>query len=362
MLYGASFGAKAQGQTAQGQKGQELATQKQVMASKTFVNPIGPGADPWITFHNGKYYTCKSAGRSIVVTESRFMTRPERTEVVWHAPKEGWNAFNVWAPELHFVRGKWYIYYAAAPKHGTPYFRQRAGSLECNTPLGQYTDKGIMNAGDDPDDPSTNVWGIDMSVFEHKGQLYAVWSGWEKQRDNAQTAQHTYIAPMRNPYTLGKRVLISKADQPWELGEMFGLQEGQAALKNGKDLFIMYSTRGSWTHYYRIGYLKLTRGADPLKPESWTKSPGPVFQGTETIHGVGHASYTKSPDGKQNWIFYHTKKTKSHNWDRNVRLQQFTFDAHGNPYFGEPQEPGVMDRPSGEYEIELGIKKAKKKF
>jgi hypothetical protein len=33
---------------------------------------------------------------------------------VWSAPDTGWNRGNVWAPELHSIDGRWYIYYAGS--------------------------------------------------------------------------------------------------------------------------------------------------------------------------------------------------------------------------------------------------------
>jgi GH43 family beta-xylosidase len=303
--------------------------------------------------HDGKYYTCYSTGNAIVVTESRFMTKVENKRVVWSTPTNGWNANNVWAPELHFLDGKWYIYYAAGERPGGPYIYQRSGVLECDIPLGDYSDKGMLITGDDPNSSSTNVWAIDLTILNLKGKRYAVWSGWEKQENTDQTAQHLYIAPMVNPWTLGKRVKISSADKEWELGEAFGLEEGPEVLVNGENTFIVYSTRGSWTIHYKLGMLYLkSADSDPLNPNSWEKI-GPVFQGTSTVYGVGHCSFTTSPDDSENWIIYHSKKGPELGWDRNIRMQKFTYDEKEFPVFGQPVNPGPLQRPSGEIEIEL---------
>ncbi len=335
-------------------KAQNTDTDTPVTIKETFFNPLGDGADPWVIKVGDKYYTCRSTGRSLVVTESRFLSKVEKTAVVWSAPNNGWCAYNVWAPELHFLDGKWYIYFAASPIDGSPFIHQRSGVVECDTPLGQYKDKGVLYTGDDDNqDFNTNIWAIDVNVFELRGKRYAVWSGWEKQEITDQTAQHTYIAEMLSPTKLGKRSLISVAEESWELGEAFGLQEGQETLfNNDGDLFVVYSTRGSWTKYYRLGYLKLKKGADPLLESSWTKSKNQVFEGNATVYGVGHASFTVSPDGKENWIYYHTKKQPTDGWDRDVRLQPFTFDGNGNPYFGEPVKVGELKPPSGEIDID----------
>jgi len=323
---------------------------------RKFTNPIYKGADPWMIKHNGMYYTCRSGNRGVIISESRFLTRREREVTVWKAPENKWNSFFIWAPELHHIDGKWYIYYAAGKIEQKPFIYQRTGVLMCDTPLGEYRDMGMLHTGDDPQQrEEKNIWGIDMTVFKHKEKLYAVWSGWEQNADTDATDQHLYIAHMPTPTSIGKRILLTKATEPWEKGEHIVLVEGPSVIKHGGNTFIMYSTRGSWTPNYRMGQLRLKSGDhDPLNPASWEKS-GPVFQGNARVLGVGHASFITSPDDTQNWIYYHTKTSREPGWkDRKSCLQQFYFDADGNPWFGAPIPAGIeIDRPSGEYEQEI---------
>ena len=56
--------------------------------------------------------------------------------------------------------------------------------------------------GDVLGDWKNNRWAIDMTLLEHKGQLYAVWSGWENSEPTDKTQQHLYIAKMENPWTM----------------------------------------------------------------------------------------------------------------------------------------------------------------
>jgi GH43 family beta-xylosidase len=85
-----------------------------------------------------------------------------------------------------------------------------------------------------------------------------------------------------------------------------------------------------------------------MNAASWKKT-GPVFTGTNHVHGVGHCSFTKSPDGKEDWIIYHSKKTTQPGWDRNIRMQPFTWKADGSPDFGVPVPVGKpIQKPSGE--------------
>lgn len=324
--------------------------------SPTFTNPLWKGADPWIVKHEGMYYTCRSVGRGIQVTQSRFITRREHSKVVWQTPDEGWNRRFVWAPELHHIDGKWYIYYAAGLNSDKPYVHQRTGVLMCDTPMGDYVDMGMLHTGDDPEQrPENNIWGIDMTVFKHKGELYAVWSGWAENAPTDATQQNLYIAHMPTPTTIGRRVLLTTPDQEWEKGEHFALVEGPSAIRHDGNVFIMYSTRGSWTIHYKMGQLRLkSPDSDPLDPDSWTKR-GPVFFGNPRTHGVGHASFTTSPDDMEHWIYYHTKSDHELGWDnRYTSTQQFYFDENGNPWFGAAVPFGViLGRPSGEYEIEM---------
>ena len=321
---------------------------------ESFMNPLRKGADPFMVKHNGKYYTIFNSRGGFTVTESRFLTKFEREERVWSPPADSWNSFNHWAPEIHPIDGKWYILYAASVHKGTPYYAQRTGVLESDSPFGPYTDKGMLYTGDDPNQKKDNCWAIDMTVLQHNGKNYAIWSGWDILHDHHDVDQYLYIAEMINPWTLGKRVLLSVPERDWEKGDHIVLLEGPQILQHKDDVFIIYSTRGSWSEHYKLGQLRLkSSGSDPLNPASWIKSEEPVFKGTPTVHGVGHASITTSPDDKEYWIYYHSKAAIEGGWDnREVYLQKFTFSENGNPVFGEPKGRGEMLRPSGEAGIE----------
>ena len=46
-------------------------------------------------------------------------------------------------------------------------------------PLGPYTVHGPLATGDGETGTSPNIWAIDMTVLEHGGIRYAIWSGWD---------------------------------------------------------------------------------------------------------------------------------------------------------------------------------------
>ena len=80
-----------------------------------YTNPIlSSGADPWVIKHEGWYYYCSGVPGGIGVSRSRDLHKINPPVRVWKVPEKGqWNSTCVWAPELHFWKGKWYIYYAA---------------------------------------------------------------------------------------------------------------------------------------------------------------------------------------------------------------------------------------------------------
>ncbi|HEX9940362.1 MAG TPA: glycoside hydrolase family 43 protein [Longimicrobium sp.] len=317
----------------------------------SFTNPLAQGADPWVVRDAGFYYLVQSRDNGIWVSKSSTLTGVTQNQVrVWSAPATGWNRTNVWAPELHPIDGRWYIYYAAG-SDGPPFVSQRSGVLESagSDPMGPYTDRGMLFTGNGgPGSGNPNVWAIDVTVARIGTELYAVWSGWEANASIDRTPQHLYAAHMSNPWTIdGPRGRISSPVESWERGTELDLQEGPQFLQRNGQTFIVYSTRESWLPDYRLGLLRLV-GADPLNPASWVKT-GPVFQAAGTVYGPGHASFTTSPDGTQSWIVYHAKVASAPGWDRVIRAQPFTWNADGTPAFGTPVPSGqAIPRPSGE--------------
>jgi GH43 family beta-xylosidase len=331
----------------------------------TFTNPIAPGADPWLEFRDGWYYMAQSTNpgegqpSTIWVFRSRKLTDPMRDSVkVWTSPASGWNQTHVWAPEIRHVDGRWYIYYAAGRPgpQDAPFIYQRAGALRASggDPFAaSWEDMGQLDTGGDVGNRADDVWAIDFTVHRLGGQLYGMWSGWNDNTPVARTPQYLYIARMTNPWTVGgPRSLISAPEESWERRvdptDGLDLNEGPQVLERNGNVFIIYSTRESWTPAYRLGQLRLRPGADPMQRASWTKS-GPVFQQANDVYGPGHNGFAKSPDGTEDWVVYHAKVDTGPNWNRVIRAQRFTWRPDGSPDFGQPVASGVpLPVPSGE--------------
>jgi GH43 family beta-xylosidase len=317
----------------------------------TLTNPILPsGADPWIAVRDGYYFYIGSRGNSLVIWKTRNLADLKNAEnkVVWRPPATGPNSREIWAPELHFVRGKWYIYFAADAGSNRSH---RLWVLEnpSSDPLqGEWTLKGKIA------DPS-DKWAIDGTVFETGSKLYMAWSGWE---GDVNGTQSIYIARLKNPWTVaGKRVMISTPRYPWEkVGDLkpgkdpsidpphVDVNEGPAVIQHEGKIFLTYSASGCWTDYYALGMLTASASSNLLNPASWKKSQVPVFwqSGEAHAYGTGHNSFFKSPDGKEDWILYHANSEPNQGCGgrRAPRAQPFTWKPDGTPDFGPPLPAG----------------------
>src|SRR3982750_3392634 len=84
--------------------------------AQTFSNPLLPsGADPWCLYKDGYYYYTNTTGKNITVWKTKNIAdlKTAKKKVVFNPPKKGPYSKEIWAPEIHFLRGKWYIYFAA---------------------------------------------------------------------------------------------------------------------------------------------------------------------------------------------------------------------------------------------------------
>ncbi|MEK3686246.1 family 43 glycosylhydrolase [Paenibacillus sp. FSL R10-2736] len=288
--------------------------------------------DPSVIYKDGYYYmTFTHNGTDIMLMKSRTLDfRQAERRVVWYPPAETAYSANLWAPELQYIRGSWYIYFAADDGNNENH-RMNVLQGDSGDPLGDYTFKGQVT-----DD--TNKWAIDGLVMEVDDELYFVWSGWEGE---VNAAQNTYIAPMSDPLTIsGPRVLLSEPLLPWEqAGGPPYINEGQSVLHHDGRVFIVYSGAGSWTPYYSLGLLALKPGGNPLEAADWTKPEQPLLAMDEAsgVYGPGHNSFTVSPDGSEQWIVYHATTGAADGWNnRKARAQPVNWDDGGQPVFGKP--------------------------
>jgi GH43 family beta-xylosidase len=321
-------------------------------AERQFVNPIGEGADPWVVRdpNADRYLWCFSDGnRAISVHTSESLTSLGEKHIVWAAPETGPYSREVWAPELHWIEDRWYIYFAASDGQNRNHLAYVLRSKSEN-PLGEYELHGPLATGAGADGRSPHIWAIDMTPLQHNGRLFAIWSGWDEPGSDR---QFLYIAPMKSPVELaGPRVqLCANDDYPWEFTEENrqgrGLHEAPQVLKYDSRVFMAYSTAASWLPTYKLGMMELT-GDNPLEPSSWKKFAEPAFQSNANTYGVGHSCFVPSPDNQEWWHVYHAKRDRGTGWRRAVFVQPLRFSSAGMPELGEPiSANSPLSLPSG---------------
>jgi GH43 family beta-xylosidase len=318
-----------------------------IFSANTFMNPLlATGPDPWVLKVNNTYYHTHTMWNHIELYKTHEMSEIGQTQpmAIWWPPKTGPYSTDIWAPEIHYINGKFYIYFAAADENGKNnrcWVIENDGPDPMNT---NWTMKGKVY------DINNDEWALDPDSFEYQGKRYFVWAGIPGNTGIG----HIFIASMSNPWTLSSsRVSLSQPTYDWE-DNGYPTNEGPEGLisPNGQ-LFIVYSASGCNTDDYCLGLLILTPGGDPLNANDWTKFSKPVFTKSpgNGAYGPGHNGFFKSLDETEDWIIYHANNHTNQGCGglRNPRIQKFTWGTNGLPNFGIPvpiQTP--IPKPSGE--------------
>ena len=177
---------------------------------KLFINNFNHNPrDPSVVFHNSLYYHCFSQQNHICLCVAERIEDLDKAKVnIVYTPDKEEYSYELWAPELHIINDKCYIY--VAMDDGDNYHhRMYVLYNDSNNPLDPYKMHGQIT-------DKTNKWAIDGTIIEYHNELYMAWSGWEGEKN---IAQNIYIAKMSDPFTISsKRRLISSPDEVFESG------------------------------------------------------------------------------------------------------------------------------------------------
>jgi len=263
--------------------------------------------------------------------------------VVWTRHASGVMAAHIWAPEIHFIDGRWYIYFAAASSSDVWAIRIYVLENASANPLeGTWTEKGQLVT-------NFESFALDATTFEHAGTRYLVWAQSDPSFANNSSI---FIGKLANPWTLeAPGVRLSRPELEWET-RGFRVNEGPAVLVRNGRVFITYSASATDANYC-MGLLTASDSSDLLNPESWSKSSTPVFGSSGSVFGPGHNQFTTSPAGTIDLLVYHGRDYRDITGDplddpnRHTRIQQLSWNADGTPNFGAPVANGplVMETP-----------------
>lgn len=268
---------------------------------------ISNRADPYIYRHtDGNYYFTASVPEydRIIIRKSETLSglRDAEEITVWKKHSSGIMSKHIWAPELHYINGKWYLYFAAGAVDDV--WAIRPYVLECIDPdpiEGEWHELGQMQGADDY---TFQDFSLDMTVFQQDQKWYCVWA---EKVSVGKKISNLYIAEMASPWKLKtQQVLLSSPDYEWERVD-FWVNEGPAVIRHNGDLLLTFSASATGSCYC-MGLLRIKAGDDLLDPSKWEKVNRPIFQTDEEkgIYGPGHNSFTVLED--QDIMIYHARQ------------------------------------------------------
>lgn len=313
----------------------------------------------WVFRYNDFYYMTFTNNQDITLYRSEVLTDWNNAESkLLFKPPPGMNySTDLWAPEVHQLNGNWYVIFTADPRNDSPPPETEMW-CEYNCPAVHHRMYVVEGIGEDPWTASYSYKGelntydqfaIDGTYFQHKEQLYHIYSCWYRQYDG--WPANLCITKLSDPWTVSspfvERQIISVPEYPWEKtpfgranNDRLSSNEGPQQLINPETQqnFLIYSAARSDNRNYCLAQLELV-GDDPMNPSDWRKHPYPVFyqNPSEEAYGVGHASFTTSPDGEEDWIVYHGMRDPTNGWGaRTIRAQKFEWNDDGSPSFPKP--------------------------
>ncbi len=315
-------------------------------------DPLALGrADPYVYKHtDGNYYftaTYPAYDRICIRRAATINGITDAEEkVIWRKHEEGVMASHIWAPEIHYIDGKWYIYFAAGESKKIweirPYVLECTGQDPMSDP---WVEMGPMLAHRSPtgrrkngyDSYSFTEFSLDATTFEHRGKRYFIWAEKVHRRFGI---SNLYIAEMEAPNKLKTvQVLLTTPDYDWERID-FWVCEGPAVLKYGGKIFVTYSASATG-QMYCMGMLSADEDADLLDPRSWSKKRYPVLKTDpeKKVFGPGHNCFTTGDDGEVLCILHYRDYSDKHisgdplnNPDRHAHVLEVQFE-NGEPVF-----------------------------
>lgn len=343
--------------------------------SETFVNPVANGADPFVfRDEDGTYYLYSTSGDSWgyrVYTSSNLVEWEAqgycmRRDDIYINPayvnSSGKLAYYFWAPEVIRDGDKYYMVYTAQEHIGIavsdsptgPFISDRDGYFmpEFKNIDGHFyrdddgqlylyfVSVGSVTLGGDSITHGNNIWGgpfdLETMTFE---------SGYPRllvEHDN------------KNTMYLGYPGLFYRGS---------AVAEGPEMLKHNGKYYLTFSQDSYKSVGYSVWYATSDSPTGPFKKHS----SGPIFitddieqKDTENPHlyGVGHHSFTTSPDGSELIIVYHAHRsatdpneTGGSVSERRVCIDLAWFDEKGALHAGRNKEgaPSATEQvlPSG---------------
>lgn len=214
----------------------------------------------------------------------------------------------LWAPEVAYDNGAFYMYYSAGGGEGEG---QRLRVATATHPNGPFEDAGVALT---PDDPFT----IDAHPFrDGDGQWYLYYCRDFLDPDEAGRVGTGIVADRLVGMTrlAGEPRTVVRPHAEWQLYERqrqwYGrvwdwyTVEGPFVRERGGRYYCFYSG-GAWEQAnYGVSYVVADHPTGPFVPEGGADGPEIMRTRPGRVVGPGHASLVRAPDNVHEYVVYH---------------------------------------------------------
>ena len=332
-------------------------------SSDLYSNPfIKERADPYIVDGGDGYYYFTSsypAYGSVDKGYDRIILRRSNTvrglasaeeKTIWKAHTSGILAKHIWAPEMHYIGGSWYMFFAAGASSDIWAIRPYVLKCDGDPYIGNWIECGQMQASAG-DSSSFTSFSLDMTYFENNGRHYVIWA--EIKGDSSLFMAE--IDPSQPWKLISKPILLTKPEYNWELVNN-RVNEGAAVLKTKDKVYIFFSASGTGSEYC-VGRLEADINSNLMDTYSWKKLSSPVLSTADVngCAGPGHNSFVRDELGNL-LIVYHARPDShssgncgTYNKDplydpcRHTRIKRVAFDGNGAPVINLSDEAELAE-------------------
>lgn len=253
-----------------------------------------PIADPYVLFHEGKYYAYGTGG---TVHGDGFTCFTSTDLKTWKREgqalmaDDSYGTWGFWAPEVYYVkdRQKFYMFYSS---------EEHICVATSDSPQGPFR-QAVKQ-------PIWHEKSIDTSLFiDDDGTPYLYFVRFTG-------GNVIWVAEMNEDLMSIKENTLVKCiqvEEPWELSQdkPAKVAEGPSVLKKGEVYYLIYSANHFESKNYGVGYATSTSPKGP-----WKKYEGnPILQRTDGLVGTGHGAPFCDKKGNWKYIFHaHWNDTK----------------------------------------------------
>ncbi|HYZ04099.1 MAG TPA: glycoside hydrolase family 43 protein [Rubrobacter sp.] len=295
------------------------------MSERTYTNPVHGGylGDPFVLKHNGEYYaygTVPLREPAVPVLHSRDLVNWRQLGHALTLPGDAFKA--LWAPEVAYDNGTFYMYYSAGGEEGEGH--QLRVALASH-PAGPFEDSNRVLT---PDDPFT----IDAHPFrDDDGRWYLYYCRDFLEPDGEGRVGTGIVVDRLVGMTrlAGERRTVVRPHADWQLyerqREWYGrvwdwyTVEGAFVRKHDGRYYCLYSG-GAWREpNYGVSYVLADHPMGPFAPEADAEGSGILRTSPGRVVGPGHASVVLAPDNVHEYLVYHA-------WDPGHTSRQMRID------------------------------------